>query len=196
MPTAVLRFWIDEANTDTGLAEAEIFRLTRGKRGFHRVAPGILAITAESGDPAIFDTALHLGDRIAAAARKSDAPIKFLVLPGEIHLENGSPLPLSDRLVELAPQTFADLDPGVVHVTGWVLRMLELSRASSPAPAPAPGSRSHDRPPLFKTGRRLEETTPWRNAEILNRKIKTIPRRELEAEGTKLLPAPAWTKTS
>jgi hypothetical protein len=85
LPAAILRFWTGESDGETGLAGAEIFRLTRGHKGFHLVAPGTLAVTAESGDPAIFETALDLGQRVIDLAAAADEQIRLLVLPGEVH---------------------------------------------------------------------------------------------------------------
>ena len=190
LPAAILRFWTDDADGDPGLAGAEIYRLTRGQRGFHLVAPGTLAITAESGDAAVFDTALHLGQRVIDLAAGVEEEIRLLVLPGELHLRDGLPKAGSDRLVETAPSVFRHLEPGVVHLTGWVLRMLELPRESTEAVIARDSG--DPQPPLFRAGRRQPEISPWRNAEILNRRIRAITRSDLMATGGELLSSPAW----
>jgi len=190
LPAAILRFWTDDSEGAPGLAEAEIYRLSRGQRGFHLVAPGTLAITAESGDAAIFDTALHLGQRAIDLAAGSEGNPRLLVLPGELHLGDGPAHATPDLLVEQAPTVFSALEPGIVHVTGWVLRMLELPRDS--VEVIIDRDPSDPQPPLFKTGRRQPETTPWRNKEILNRRVRPIPRSDLTASGRELLSSPAW----
>jgi hypothetical protein len=185
-----LRFWTDDPDGSAGLAGAEIYRLSRGQRGFHLVAPGTLAITAESGDAAIFDSAVHLGQRVADLAATEKERLRLLVLPGELHLGDGPPHASSDLLAEKAPSIFSALEPGLVHVTGWVLRMLELPRQSQEVLMDR--DPSDPQPPLFRAGRRQPEITPWRNTEILNRRIRTIPRPELTPIGRELLPSPAW----
>ena len=190
LPAAFLRFWKDDPRDDPGLAEAEVYRLTRGQRGFHRVAPGTLAITAESGDAAIFDSALHLGQRLIDLAASGDESLRLLILPGELHVGSGAPRAGSDLLMEKAPSSFSTIEPGVVHVTGWVLRMLELPRQS--AEVATTRDTGDQLPPLFRAGRRRSEIAPWRNAEILNRRIRNIARPELLAAGRDLLASPAW----
>ena len=190
LPAAFLRFWTDDSESDPGLAAAEIFRLTRGQPGFHLVAPGTLAITAENGDPAIFDTALQLGQRVIDLAAGVDEQLRLLILPGELHIGNVAPQAGSDRLIEKAVTLFPALEPGVVHVTGWVLRMLELPRESTELVIPQDST--EPRPPLFRTGRRQPEITPWRNPEILNRRVRAISRPELMAAGRDHLASPAW----
>ncbi len=91
LPAALLRFWIDDSEDNPGLAGAEVYRLSRGQPGFHLVAPGTLAITAESGDAAIFDTALHLAQRLVDLAATADERIRLLVLPGELRPGRRSP---------------------------------------------------------------------------------------------------------
>ena len=75
-------------------------------------------------------------------------------------------------------------------MTGWVLRMLELPRQSEEVVIDR--DRSDPQPPLFRTGSRRPEITPWRNSEILNRRIRTIPRSDLTQTGRELLSSPAW----
>jgi tetratricopeptide (TPR) repeat protein len=190
LPAALLRFWIDDSEDNTGLAGAEVYRLSRGQPGFHLVAPGTLAITPESGDAAIFDTALHLAQRLVDLAATADERIRLLVLPGELDLGEGAPRASSDPLVEKAPTVFSALEPGIVYVTGWVLRMLELPRQSEEVVIDR--NRSDPQPPLFRTGSRRPEITPWRNSEILNRRIRTIPRSALTQSARELLSSPAW----
>ena len=190
LPAAFLRFWTEDPDGDPGLAGSEIYRLTRAQRGFHLIAPGTLAITAESGDAAIFDSALHLGQRVLDLAAGGEEKIRLLVLPGEIHLEGGTARAVSDRLIEKAPTIFASLEPGVVHVTGWVLRMLELPRESEEVVIARDST--DPQPPLFRTRLRQPEITPWRNPEILNRRVRPIARSDLMAAGRELLASPGW----
>ncbi len=190
LPAAFLRYWTDDPRRESGLFDAELYRLTRGRQGFHRVKPGTLAITAETGDAAIVDTALHLGQRLIDLATKANERIRLLILPGEVLVSSGTPQPASDLLVERAPSSFASLEPGVVHVTGWVLQAMELPwEATDAVKAREAGDQM---PPLFKAGARKAETAPWRNREILNRRMKSVPRPALLKTGQELLSSPAW----
>ncbi len=190
LPAAFLRFWTEDAEADAGLAGAEIFRLSRGQRGFHLVAPGTLAITAESGDHALFDSAVDLGLRVLALSAEGGEKLRLLVIPGEVHHADGSLQVGSDRLIENAPTVFAALEPGAVHVTGWVSKMLELPRETIEVTLPS--DPSNPQPPVMRIGRRQPEISPWRNSEILNRRIRPIERPQLTEAGRKLLSSPAW----
>ena len=190
LPAAFLRFWSDEGQADKGVAEAELFRLTRDRPGFHRLAPGTVAITAESGDPAVYDTAVHLGLQLLEAAGEGKSQLHVLVLPGEILLRNGAAESETNLLVERAPSWFAGLLPGAIHLTGWILRMLELPRLAEEVTVSQ--AVADQRLPIFQIGPRLPEFSPWRNAEILNRRIKPIDRAALMTQGRELLATPAW----
>lgn len=190
LPAAFLRFWTDDPRNEPGLIDAELYRLTRGQRGFHRVAPGTLAITPETGDPAIVDTALHLGQQLIELAAQESQQVRLMILPGEVHVSEDRVKPASDLLVERAPSAFANLEPGVVHVTGWVLRMLEIPREATDVTGPRDSG--DQLPPLFRAGPRRAEIAPWRNLEILNRRVKAVPRETLLAAGRELLSSPVW----
>ena len=190
LPAAFLRFWTGDPRQEPGLVDAEAYRLTRGLPGFHRVAPGTLAITPENGDAAIVDTALDLGNRLIDLASQEAEQLRLLILPGEVLISGGVPEPASDLLVERAPSSVANLEPGVVHVTGWVLQMMELAREATDVMSTRDAA--DQIPPLFRMGPRKAELAPWRNREILNRRIKPVPRGALSKAGQELLSSPAW----
>ena len=95
-----------------------------------------------------------------------------------------------DRLIEQAPSIFPALEPGVVHVTGWVSRMLELAHITREVTIDR--DPSDPQPPLLRIGRRQPEASPWRNSEILNRRLRAVDRPELMAAGRDLLAEPVW----
>lgn len=190
LPAAILRFWSDKDPASADIAADQLSRRTRSRPGFHHLGPETLAVTAESGDPAIYDTAIHLGLQLVAATGKDRSQLCVLVLPGEILLHDGTAESEANLLAERAPSWFTGLQPGAVHLTGWVLRMLELPRQTHELAVS--GTVSDQRLPVFRIGLRLPEFSPWRNAEILNRRIKVIHRLGSMTQGGELLASAAW----
>jgi tetratricopeptide (TPR) repeat protein len=190
LPAAILRFWSD--GKDGGArVEDELAKLLPGDPGFYNISQGTLAITAESGDPAIFDSAIYLAEHLIDGAKRRQVDLRLLVLPGEIQRRGNRPTLTADALVESAPTWFNSLEPGQIHMTGWTAHMLEQTcrideiQTSSTMVA--------DRSlPIYQAGSVLSNLTPWRNPQILNRKIRSISRRSLEIEGKKLISEPAW----
>lgn len=190
LPAAIVRYWDSAGGDREGLAEAELYRLTRGTPGFYRLAPGTLAITAQSGDPAIFDTALHLGRQLLRTTARQDPSLRVLVLPGELVLRDGLPASRVDLMVERAPGWLTELEPGSIHLTGWARGMLEQPyqihelRLDTPA--------REQPPPIYRVGAEQPDLTPWRNPRLLNRPIRPVARPDLQAAGRELLGHRAW----
>lgn len=190
LPAAILRFWCEGTDSDAEI-EDELARLIPGDSGFHYISKGTLAITAESGDPAIFDSALYLGEHLIDGAQRRQVDLRLLVLPGEIIRRGAKPTLTPDALVDSAPTWFNSLEPGQIHMTGWTVHMLE--QACRIVEIQTSSTMVADRSlPIYQASSPLSDVTPWRNPEILNRKIHSISRRSLEIEGGKLISEPAW----
>ena len=190
LPAAVLKLW-HQAGKAGPAEESDLGRLIPKEPGFHDIGAGTVAVTAESGDPALFDTAVYVGEHLIEGARRRGIELSVLILPGEVVRSGGEAALTADPLIEGSPTWFAGLEPGKIHMTGWTVHMREQPcqtheiRTQSAVAA--------DRSlPIYQTGAPLCDLTPWRNPEILNRKIKAVPRPALEKEGEKLLNEAAW----
>ncbi len=190
LPAAILRFWSEESESGAGI-ENELASLIPDDAGFHLTSPGTLAITAESGDPAIFDSAMYLGKHLLDGAQRRETALRLLVLPGEIARHGGSTELVADALVESSPTWFSTLQPGKIHMTGWTVHMLEqpCRVVEIQTNTTVVADRSL---PIFQASTALSDVTPWRNPEILNRRIRLIARDTLQTEGQALLAEPAW----
>ena len=175
LPAAILRFWSEDTPGEADI-EDELARLIPGDPGFHHISKGTVAITAESGDPAIFDSAIYLGEHLIDGAQRRQVDLRLLVLPGEI-IRRGSVATLTaDALVESAPTWFSSLEPSQIHMTGWTVHMVE--QACRMVEIPTGSTMVADRSlPIYQASSALSDVTPWRNPEILNRKVRSISRR-------------------
>jgi len=190
LPAAILRFW-SQGTSAGGSVEDDLGGLIPAELGFHNLSPGTVAITAESGDPAIFDSAVYLGEHLIAGARRRGVELSLLILPGEI-VRRGETVELAtDALIESSPTWFSGLEPNKIHMTGWTVHMREQPCEVREIRAQA-GMANEQSLPIFQTESLLGDITPWRNPDILNRKIRPVVRKALTEEGKKLLSEPAW----
>ncbi|MEJ2086457.1 MAG: ATP-binding protein, partial [Acidobacteriota bacterium] len=190
LPAAILRFWTPDPSSQ-GSVEEDLGRLVPAVPGFHNLSPGTVAITAESGDPAIFDSAVYLGEQLIEGARRRGTELRLLILPGEV-VRHGEKVELAtDALIESSPTWFSGLEPGKIHMTSWTVHMREQPSQVREIRTQS-GTPSEHSLPIFQTESALSDVTPWRNPDILNRKIRFVARDDLSEKGSSLLSEPAW----
>ena len=195
LPGAVLRIWPERSSSSASDAQARIDHLLPELPGLHRLDSGIAVITPEAPDPAPVDTAIHLGLTLVEGLRRRSSPVEWkgpriLVSPGEVLFRQGLPSLAIDAVGEHVEAWSGNLRPGRVHITGWAANMLEEARELSPSSVTADllgGSI-----PVFEVGSSQRVGTPWRNPELLNRRLKPQPRTALFNSVRDHLNEPAW----
>ncbi len=136
-------------------------------------------VLPRAGDPALYDTAVFWCQRLLAdpADRANRLPLAALVLPGEAILDGGAPRPVDSQLAADLDRQPPELEAGKVYITTWAAKMLEATH-------PLTGGLSYRGPsgnsaPLLEVGPPGPELVPWRNPEILNRRLKLVQRARL-----------------
>ena len=194
LPGAVLRLW-PERGSSAASETTRIDDLLPHLPGLHRLDSGIAVITPEAPDPAPVDTAIHLGMSLVDSLQRRQTPagaagLRILVSPGEVVFRQGIPSLAVDPVGEHVEAWSGNLRPGRVHVTGWAASMLEEPRELSPSSVTAEllgGSI-----PVFEVGPPQRVAAPWRNPELLNRRLKPLPRTALFNSVKDHLTVPAW----
>ena len=194
LPGAVLRIWTDTASSSTAKMQ-QVDDLLPILPGLHRLDSGIAVVTPEAPDPAPVDTAIHLGTTLVEGLLRRQSPSTesgptVLVSPGEVLFRQGIPSLAVDAVGEHVDAWSSNLRPGRVHVTGWAASMLEEPRELVPSSVTAEllgGSI-----PVFEVGPPLRVGAPWRNPELLNRRLKPLPRTALFNSVKDHLTIPAW----
>jgi tetratricopeptide (TPR) repeat protein len=154
----------------------------RDRMGLLAVGEGAVAWAPRAGDPAVFDTALAYGSRLLNDAGShgplSRDRLRLLVSPAELELVDGRLRETADDLADdlrLAPPTITG---GAVWLTAHAAAMLEEAwRLSAQAPY---RRRSGKEVPLWKAEGPGESGSPWRNPEVLGRRLAWMPRPETE----------------
>lgn len=179
LPAGLLHAWPGEAG---GEWEARVERLVAAPgdaAGVVALSPGLLAVVPVGGDPAVLDAAVSYG-RLLVRGPTGAEPIdaRLLVSPGRARVAAAGTETLHDPLLADLQQKPPQLDPGEVHLTGRAAHTLEGDFGIEPAATyEGPAGRSVS---LFRIGPGDGER-PWRNAEILGRHLRGLPREELEA---------------
>ncbi len=195
LPGAVLRIWPERGSAAAADAPPRLDDLLPDLPGLHRLDSGIAVVTPEAPDPAPMDTAVHLGLTLVDSLQRRQSPAgesgpRILVSPGEVLFRQGLPSLAVDAVGEHVEAWSGNLDPGRVHITGWAASMLEEPRELSPSSVTAEllgGSI-----PVFEVGPPLRAGAPWRNPELLNRRLKPLPRTALFNSVKDHLTIPAW----
>ncbi len=143
---------------------------------------GAVAWTPQTGDPAVFDAALAHGVQLLdgtagrGAHRRED--LRLFVSPAELELVDGRVSRLADDLAEDFRLTPPEVAAGAVVLTAHAAAMLEESwRLTPQAPYRCPSGKQV---PLFRAEGAAEDRLPWRNPELLGRRVPWLPRPEVE----------------
>jgi len=195
LPGAVLRIWPERRSSAASEPPPGLEELLPDLPGLHRLDSGIFVITPEAPDPAPMDTAVHLGLTLVEGLQRRHSTTgasgpRILVSPGEILFRQGLPSLAVDAVGEHVEAWSGNLQPGRVHITGWAASTLEEPRELSPSSVTAEllgGSI-----PVFEVGAPIWVGAPWRNPELLNRRLKPLPRRALFNSVKDHLTTPAW----
>ncbi|MHC4308007.1 MAG: hypothetical protein ACYSR7_05230 [Planctomycetota bacterium] len=180
IPSAVLRIWIDDSANDLAATRAAIGHFLLGQSGIFQVGPSVFAVVPEA-DPAPFDTGLYWCRRLPEALRSAltpvAAPLRILVYPGELILGDEPPQLVPDVLSADFEQKPPELVPDEVHLTRWASYQLEQPWHFQPAlDYEGPSGRSL---PIVRAESPSFAPTPWRNPELLSRRLKTVERPDL-----------------
>ena len=194
LPGAVLRIW-PERGSSSAAKSKDLDDLLPNLPGLHRLDSGIAVVTPDAPDPAPVDTAIHIGTTLVEGLQRRQAPTgelgpRVLVSPGEVLFRQGLASLAVDAVGEHVEAWAGNLRPGRVHVTGWAASMLEEPRELVPSSVTAEllgGSI-----PVFEVGPPQRVGAPWRNPELLNRRLKPLPRTALFNSVKDHLTAPAW----
>ncbi|MGB5160266.1 MAG: tetratricopeptide repeat protein [Thermoanaerobaculia bacterium] len=195
LPGAVLRIWPERSTSARSDKPPRLEDLLPDLPGLHRLDSGIAVITPEAPDPAPVDTAVHLGLTLVDSLQRRPSPAgskgpRVLISPGEVLFRQGLPSLTVDAVGEHVEAWAGNLQPGRVHITGWAACMLEEPRDLSPSSVTAEllgGSI-----PVFEVGSLQRVGVPWRNPELLNRRLRPLPRTALFNSVKDHLNVPAW----
>ncbi len=177
VPAAVLRVWVDQSATDPEATRSAISRYLLGQSGIYQVGPSVFAIVPEA-DPAPFDTAIYWCRTLPEALRRSGgaeaAPLRMLISPGEVILGEEQAELVPDAPSEDFRKKPPDLAADEVHLTRWAVYQLEQPWRFEPAPKyEGPSGRGL---PLVRADSPSFAPAPWRNPELLSRRLNTVDR--------------------
>jgi len=178
LPAALLYAWPRASGSGWDERVARLAAAISPGGGVHRLGEHRLAVVPTAGDPAVFDAAASYGRLLGAAAQRPLAGgaegAALLVAPGRVRLSAGGVEALHDPLLADLDRRAPNLPPSGVHLTGRAARVLETRReVYSAGSYDGPGGRSV---PLFLAGARKPAERPWRNPELLGRRLKPIDR--------------------
>ena len=174
LPAALLQLWTE---SPPALAE-RLAGLAVAGPGVAPVAPNAWAFPPAPGDPAVFDRAVRVGQRLLAAlgAEIGLGRVRALIAPGAVSVVDGKMTLLEDALhAELARKAPA-LVPDALHLTGHALRGLEGRWATAAGANLQVGSGRVV--PTVVLGPPAPGLPPWRNPEVLARSLRWVPRPE------------------
>ncbi len=185
-PAAVLRLWIEGP---PGSA-SRLAGLALGGPGVVPVAPGTWAFPPAAGDPAVFDRAVRLGQRLLAAlaAEVGQGRVRALVAPGAVEVSGGRVSLLEDTLLSELGRKPPALVADALHLTGHAARGLEGRWATAAGVNLQIGSGRVV--PTVVLGPPAPGLPPWRNPEVLARTLRWVPRPDPAAQLTESLAAP------
>ncbi len=161
---------------------APLLEPSRDGEGPVSLADGVLAWVPQAGDPAVFDAALSYGGRLLNEAGRAGPQrresLRLFVSPAELELIDGQVRQTADELDEDLRAAPPAIDGGSVWMTGYVAVMLEDAWRLTPQAAYR--RRSGKEVPLLKAEGPAERSAPWRNSELLGRRVPWLPRPETE----------------
>ncbi len=174
LPAAVLKLWVEGP---PGLA-SRLAGLDVGSAGAVPVAPGTWALPPGPGDPAVFDRAVRLGQRLLTAltAEIGHGRVRALVAPGAIERVDGESSLLEDALLAELGRKPPALVADALHLTGHAARGLEGRWATAAGANLQIGSGRVV--PTVVLGPPAPGLPPWRNPEVLARNLRWVPRPE------------------
>ena len=184
MPCALVRVW-DAAD---GTPDADLLPDLAAQPGTHSLGSAMLAITPTAGDPGIFDTAI---ERLSGLIRQdAEAGASAIVAAGELTFGVGSESPqlTPDYLRKDLSRSKPTPPSGGLFVTARVLHRVELGWLVEEAGTyNASGGPTV---PLFKVLGPAHGSLPWRNRDLLGRRIRWTER-QVEAKLAAFLGEPA-----
>ncbi len=191
-PSALIRVWPGGPGPSAAKTLAAVTSRMGEAPGLTRLEDGLFAVLPEAGDPAVFDAALAfareiLEPEVRGSAVPDSLAASILIFPGVAVVGEGV-APVDDPLArDLAAKPPAFAGPGV-YMTSRAAKMLEdppqlISGGEYVGPSGKPV-------PLVQTGPSRPDNPPWRNPEILGRRVKPVGRPRQEGELEELLARP------
>lgn len=173
-PAALL--WLQE-RPQAGILEAAR-RHDAARPGVSWVGPALAAVRPVAGDPGIFDTAVAYALGLIRSAGEA-AALSVLIVPGRLQLAGEEVSLLPDPLLQDFSRCPPSLPPGEIHLTSYATTRLEVRRRLGKGPLYDGPSGS--RCPLARLLGEEPEPLPWRNPELLRRRLSYVPRPTLDA---------------
>jgi len=140
------------------------------------IAEGLYALFPAPGDPAVVDTAVRLARRqiVAGNGQKPTA----LVFAGSVRSSSAGHVPVADPLLAALTRRPPEFAAGGVFLTARAAQSLEegYRLVAVPDYVDDAGKRF----PLFALGAERTAPVPFRNAEVLHRRLAWVPRPESE----------------
>ncbi len=170
LPAGLLRIWVD------GPGAARLGQLDLAGVGVHQAEPGTWVLPALPGDPAVFDRAARLGQRLLAAlaAEVGQGKTRALVAPAALRLEADRLELIADALIQELARRPPALSPDTLHLTGHAVRGLEGRWVTAAGPNLQIGTGRVV--PTAVLGPAAPGLPPWRNPEVLARALRWVPR--------------------
>lgn len=181
LPSALVRVW--EARHPSSRIQIPIAVLA-GDPDVRETDPGWIAVVPGAGAPNVFDRALLIARETAAAFQRKGLTIQTLVLPGRVVTDGDRVHRIKESLQDDLEQSPPALGSDPVAMTARVAAMLEHRqeiRRSIEYARPS-GKLLPIRIPAG-----LRAWPPWRNPEIVGRRLGTLPRPETRALKNELL---------
>ncbi len=178
LPAGLLHVWPRGEAAEWEERLGALVQAVGAEGGVHRLDAHRLAVVPVAGDPAVLDAAASYGRLLAAAAQRplagGSAGAALLVTPGRVRLSAAGVHALHDPLLADLAARPPKLPPTGVHLTGRAARVLETRReVYSAGSYEGPGGHSVT---LFLAGARKPSERPWRNPEILGRRLTALAR--------------------
>lgn len=174
VPAALL--WLSEEGRGGILAAAR--RHSPPQPGVRWLRPELCAVVPAAGDPALFDAAVALARRLLRASGEA-AALSALILPGRVRISGSETSLVPEPLLQDFARRPPSVPPGQIHLTSYVTARLEVRRRL--AKGPFYNGPSGSRAPLLQLLGEEMEPLPWRNPELLRRRLPHIPRPALDS---------------
>ena len=141
--------------------------------GVTRIDDELLVVLPVAGDPEVVDVAVAAANRLALAADERDLP-RLLVFPATIRSGPRGLALLPDPVLEAIARQTPTLAPRVVHLTTRAAQALETAH-------PLISAGTYDSPsghsfPLVTLDRSAASPPPYRNPDLLGRRLRWVPR--------------------
>lgn len=179
LPAANLRLWEDRGQRDNS---ENLRNLTKDRPGVHWPQANLCAITPEAADPAVFDLAVQLAGELLRGASGLETPpsgIKILIVPGQVRVEGDGSTLVADPLLEDLEIGPPNLETGKIHLSTYSAARLEQRRSLRSAGFYQ--SPRGLRIPLVQCLGEDLTSPPFRNAEMLRRRMAYIRRPEIDS---------------